>query len=74
MNDTKLQSLLRGRIGATVLAAVSFGCVAFGLSPEETEVATDGANAAIAWVASGSSLLSGLMAFASKLREKNNHK
>lgn len=69
MADTKVQSLLRGRLGAAVLAAVAFICIAFGLSPEDSATATDSANAVMVWVASGSSLVATIMAFLSKLRE-----
>jgi hypothetical protein len=69
MKDTKLQSLLKGRLGAALLAAVSFACITFGLSPEDSQTATDSANAVMIWVASGSSLFAGIMAFISKLRE-----
>lgn len=69
MKDTKVQSMLRGRIGAAIMAMVSFLCITFGLSPEDSQVATEGATTIMNWVASGSVLAAGTMAFISKLRE-----
>ena len=69
MKDTKLQSLIRGRLGAAVLALVAFASVAFGLSPADSATATDSANAVMTWVATGSTLLASVMAFFSKFRE-----
>lgn len=69
MKDTKVQSLLRGRIGAAILSLVAFMCVVFGVSPEDSNTATMMTNQIFDWIGGGSALIAGIMAFVSKLRE-----
>ncbi len=68
--DTKVQSLIKGRLGASVLSLVGFACIAFGLSPDDTQVATDMTNQIYAYIGGGSVLLASIMSFFSKFREK----
>lgn len=67
--DTKVQSLIRGRIGAAVMAAVAFLGIAFGLGPDEQQTAATLADNLVQWVAGGAALLSGIGAAFSKFRE-----
>lgn len=69
MKDSYLQSLIRGRIGATILALIAALSIAFGLSPEDSAAATDAANSVFTWIGTGSALLSSILALLSKLRQ-----
>ena len=69
MTDTKVKSLIRGRLGAAVLALVAFLSVTFGVSPEDSQTATTITNSVFEWIIAGSTILSAVMAFFSKMRE-----
>jgi len=67
--DTKIQSALRGRIGASILAIVSAACITLGISPAEQEAAQVLTNEVFQWIGGGSGLGAAILAFVSKMRE-----
>lgn len=70
MKDTKVQSLIRGRLGAAVLSLVATLSIIFGLTPDQQQTATELTNQVFQWIGGGSAIGAAVLAFLSKLREK----